>query len=502
MLLRLQREGVHVDTRGRRASVVLPRLHLVEVRTLALGEAVLSVQLHLRDLYRVLALALHARRQDDLRQQEVGSALEDTVIVTEAVLVGVDARARGQTRARRQTQTRDVRGRGSEASRCRTAAARQTRPRDTVALRTRHVAGAVGRQRTTTQHVGHDTIRGPVIGVVERLLTRRLVDPRGRGAVAVHEGVALHNPDQLLHGVVEVHLDLVGGGSHGLVTRELDLVDQVLVALLGEAAALLSVQVHIVHVQGRGDQLQLLDGGYTITQVGDQTIGRLHTVGSASRDVVTVAAVVVLLEVHVDADLVVLQSDQGDRQTGVAAVPELQGDVQRLHRGTRTRHTAVGQLRRSAGGVQRDTVTVLQQNQVRAVAHHLVEGYLGAYRLGQLGPDLHPVTILTVDTRATDLNLNLLNQAVTHVVQPAETVTRRRQLHLGQRYLDVSAVHQVRVTADDGSYTATEVRLTVEGHLNRLHGEVGVSLVQHLPEGDLGVAGDVDVLSTIAYKLH
>ena len=76
VLLGAQRERVYVDTRGRRASVVLVGLHLVEVRTLALREAVLAVQLQLGHLHRVLALAAHARRQDHLREQVVHAGLE------------------------------------------------------------------------------------------------------------------------------------------------------------------------------------------------------------------------------------------------------------------------------------------------------------------------------------------------------------------------------------------------------------------------------------------
>jgi hypothetical protein len=62
-------------------------------------------------------------------------------------------------------------------------------------------------------------------------------------------------------------------------------------------------------------------------------------------------------------------------------------------------------------------------------------------------------------------------------------------------------VRYISVTVDDGSHTLVEVGLAVEGYLDGLHGEVRVALVQHLPEGDLGVARDVDILGTIAHKL-
>jgi len=67
--------------------------------------------------------------------------------------------------------------------------------------------------------------------------------------------------------------------------------------------------------------------------------------------------------------------------------------------------------------------------------------------------------------------------------------------------LDVCSVHQVRVTVDDSSHTLVEVGLAVEGDLNGLHGEVCMALVKHLPECNLGIAGNVDVLRTVADKL-
>jgi len=102
VLLGLEREGVHVDAHRRRAGVVLPRLHLVEVAALALVEAVLAVELHLGDLHGVLALALDVRGQDDLGEQVVRGALEEVVRTGRAVRL-VDARARGEARANRNT---------------------------------------------------------------------------------------------------------------------------------------------------------------------------------------------------------------------------------------------------------------------------------------------------------------------------------------------------------------------------------------------------------------
>jgi len=55
--------------------------------------------------------------------------------------------------------------------------------------------------------------------------------------------------------VVEVQLELVGAGRDGLLTRELENVDQVLVGDLRELAALIRVEVDVVDVEGRGDEV-------------------------------------------------------------------------------------------------------------------------------------------------------------------------------------------------------------------------------------------------------
>jgi len=99
------------------------------------------------------------------------------------------------------------------------------------------------------------------------------------------------------------------------------------VALLGEAAALLRVEVDVVDVQRCTNQ--------GLDRLGRRT-GTLRTAAErARRHLVIVAAVDELLELDVDAHLVVLEGDERDRKTRVAAEPELEGDVQRLRRGTR-----------------------------------------------------------------------------------------------------------------------------------------------------------------------
>jgi len=89
----------------------------------------------------------------------------------------------------------------------------------------------------------------PPVRVVEGLLALPGANDR---AVAADIRVALDDPDKLFRGVVEVELDLVRRARDRLTARELELLDQVLVRDLGEAAALIRVEVDVVDVERRG----------------------------------------------------------------------------------------------------------------------------------------------------------------------------------------------------------------------------------------------------------
>jgi len=478
VLLRLQRKGVHADADRGRARVVLVGLDAVEVASLALREAVLAVELELRHLRGVLALALHARREHHLREQVVRRVLEHRLRRKRRLgqrRVGrVEPRGTAQRGARRNADTGQVGARG--------AVTRRRRDRAELGRRATRLASA---QTTARQDVHHHALRGEVIRVVEGLHAVDLRDERLEGR-AIHVRVALDHPHKLLDGVVEVQLDLVRRGRDRLRARELELLNQVLVRLLGEPATLLRVEVHVVNPQRRGREG--LDGRRRRRRANQ----------------LVVRAVDPLLELDVDAHLVVLERDERDRQAGVAAEPELEGDVQRLRRRARARGARVRQLRARARRIELVALAVLHQHEVVRVADHVVKRLDRARVLRELRPDLHPVAVLAVNALAADLELDRLDEAVADVVEPAEAVQLGRdrdQVDRGEHNLDVRAVHQVRVTVDDGRHALVEVRLAVERHLNRLHGEVRMALVEHLPERDLGVAGDVDVLRTVADKL-
>jgi len=329
----------------------------------------------------------------------------------------------------------------------------------------------------------------PPVGEVERLLALPGEDGR---IVAGNEGVALNNPDELLARVVEVELELVGGGGDGLTASELEDVDEVLVGDLGELAALISVEVDVVDEEGRGDEV---GGGNAVAD--DVDVGVL-----GSRIVAEVADVV---EGEVDADLVVLEGDEREREARVAAEPELEGDVEGVLRGAVA--DLVGRVGLTRGAVVVAGLATLDDEvgELGDVANHLGVAGLLTRLLGELIPDVEPLAVVLVDALSTDLELNLADEVVANPVEPAELSTRAvggEELDLGEGGLEVHTVDQVTVALNSDSDLLAEARGTVERVLDGLHGEVGVATVNDLEESDLGVASQVNILGTIRNELH
>jgi len=329
----------------------------------------------------------------------------------------------------------------------------------------------------------------PPVAEVERLLA---LPHEARRIVAGDVGVTLDNPHELLARVVEVQLELVARGRDGLTARELEHVDQVLVADLGELATLVRVEVDVVDVEGRGDQVAGRDAVADYVDVGVLR-GRLE------------AEIAEIVEDQVDADLVVLEGDQRQGQARVAAEPELERDVERVLRGT------VADLVR---GVRLATRAVVvaglaalddQVRELRDVANHLGIAGLLASLLRELVPHVEPLAVVLVDTLAADLELDLLDQVVASPVEPAELGTRAvrgQQLDLRQCGLEIHTVDQVTVALDRARDRLAETRGTVERVLDGLHGEVRVAAVHDLEKCDLRVSCEVNVLGTIGYELH
>jgi hypothetical protein len=330
----------------------------------------------------------------------------------------------------------------------------------------------------------------PPVREVERLLALPGVDD---GVIARHIGVALDNPHKLLARVVEVELELVGGRGDRLTASELESLDEVLVRDLGELAALIRVEVDVVHIEGRSREVGTSNAVADGVGVGRDLRGDIE------------AEVADIVELEVDAHFVVLERDEGERKTRVAAEPELERDVERVLRGALENLSRAVGLTASAVIVAALTTLNEEVRQLGDVANHLGVASLLARLLRELIPDVEPLAVVLVDALTANFELDGLHEVVANPVEPAELRTRTvrgLELYLRERGLEVDAVDQITVALDRACHTLAKARGTVERILNRLHGEVGVSAVHNLEEGNLRITREVNVLGAIRDELH
>ena len=405
MLLGLQSEGVRVDTGVGGTGVVVEWLDLVEVVAVLLLEAVLTVQDHLEQVQRThLDTGSSATQDLGALLDPVGVAREDVVAQTEC---GGDCTSSGHQ-----------------------------------VWHTRRIGCQVVVGCLESQHVGRHV--HVASGCAE--VPHGVQLSRGAGC---RVGVA---PHQLLHWVVERQADQLDGALSAscsqLVTASvLHLLDQVLVTLLGEAATLLSVQVHVVgpHLEG---------------------VGRAEV------------AAVIGSQVEVQAHLVVLQGNQRQVQTGVAVEEEQQRQV---HLGRGQSHPGD----RHRVGLRR----------------HLAPGVLVGLVQEHLGVQAPPGLVVLVNALTTDRQLNGGNGTLSHPVGVEVGVVGRQHVGCG-RQGDVHVADQVAVAGNGHGHTAAAGWRAVRRLLDQLHGKVGVALVHRLEEGHLGVAGEVNILCAVGNELH
>jgi len=246
-------------------------------------------------------------------------------------------------------------------------------------------------------------------------------------------------PHKLLNGVVVGEADLLDLASAGksVGTGMLNLLDQVFVTLLGEAATLFGVQVDVVGVH--------LEGG---------TIGVLVELGG---------------QVEIQTDFVVLERDQGERQTGVAVEEEDQREEDLTGIGTGGGHLTPRRL-------------------------------LGLIEV-QLGVQTPPPLVVLVDALTTDGQFNILDGTLRGEARVIGGTGDFHETSLGL-HLDVHVGDEVTVTGDGHGDTAVVSGVTVDGLFDVFHREVGVALVNSLEESYSGVAGQVYILGTVSYELH
>lgn len=504
--LGVEREAVHVDTVTRSAAVSLARLHEVEPVTLTLVEAIVAVQLD-QGVGNGVAGAVKS-------QTVVGVLVDGDVLVglhPSVTVVSGESRQRARDIAHSQAVGNHNGGHGGGGSNVTrvvqvvghsrqaalqvegTIAAQSSRGnRDTGTIIGGVGGGRVGAVGNAIDNVGeaiktNDTSTSSGVdgnvgvsggghsqtaesqvggGIIE---STRPVGGTGVGKelVARCELTGLHHPHKLLGGVVEAKLDLTGGGSHGLFTSELNLLDQVLVTNLSETTTLLGIEVHVVDKKGSVAQRE--------RHVVDEVASHTGKLGSSA-------------ELDVKADLMVLQSNEGQSKTVVAAEPEVQGHEQ----GLGALAVAVGVSRR-------------QVAQSSGVTDHVGVSTVVLLVARQLVPGVHPGTVLLVDLRTTDLELDALDHGVTNTTGPSElgvAVRAGRGLDVGQHRAQVHLGSEITVTLHDDRRTAVEVGDTSERVIHGLNREVGVATVHHLEESDLGIASQVHILRTVGNELH
>jgi len=364
VLLRAKGEGVDVDTGVGGTGVVLERLDGVEVGTLTLGEAVLSVKLKLSGDDRVLSPAVHVKGR--LGKDE-GSGIGKT------------------------TSTSGSNNVANSIS--------ITISKLIITDESRGLISTEG-----TDGVG-ESIDG--VGVVERLSTKSLVEglASNQGVAVVNILISLDNPDKLLTRVVEVELDLVGRRTNRLVSSELKLLEKVLVGVLGHLSALISVEEDVIDIE-RGSNKRLLVG------IGNRDSSPRGDELTYSPEALTNGA-----EVEVDLDLVVLESNEGKGKSRVAAEPELKRDIKGgLGKGVAGSADLGGSTGSSARSVDIGILGFSDVGELGGVSNHLEVTTLLLGRKGHLVPDVHPVSVLTVYALTTNLNLNLSDELLSNIV--------------------------------------------------------------------------------------
>jgi hypothetical protein len=363
------------------------------------------------------------------------------------------------------------------------------------------------------------------ISVVERLSTEHL-EKKGithKGRAVINVLIRLHNPDELLHGVVEVELDLVGRGTNRLVSSELKLSNEILVGVLGHSATLVGVKEDVVDIEGSSNQGLVVGDGSRHGLARGSLSGSGNRVASLCLGLGSLAvavegghspqALINRADVKVDLDLVVLKSNEGKSKSGVGAKPELKRHVKGgLRKGIAGSTHLAGSLG-VARSIDISEGRIGNESKLGGVSDHLEVSSLLLGSHGKLVPDVHPVTILAVNALTSNLHLDLGNELLSGEIQPTgihasgrsaggESSDTHKLVNLGKSNLKIGAVGKITITADRALNTATEVSLSVESLLDRFNSKVGVASVCNLPESDLGVASKVNVLSAVSDELH
>jgi hypothetical protein len=265
------------------------------------------------------------------------------------------------------------------------------------------------------------------------------------------------------------------------------------VGVLGHAAALVRVKEHVVHEERSGNE------GLVVG------VGALDRAGAGGGEGVDgPEALVNGAKINVDADLVVLESNEGESEPGVLAEPELKRNVEGGLRESVTRSANLAGSVGLARTIYRRERRIGQVGELGGVADHGPVSLLLGSVDGELVPDVHPVAVVAINALAANLYLNLGDELLTREVKPPSVdtlVSRASELlaNLGKGNLKNGGVGKISVTGDGAGDTPSEVSLAIEGLINGLHGEVGVAPVGDLPVGNLRITSKIDILCAVGY---
>jgi hypothetical protein len=107
---------------------------------------------------------------------------------------------------------------------------------------------------------------------------------------------------------------------------------------------------------------------------------------------------------------VVLESNQRERKARVGAEPELEGNVEGGLREGVAGSANLARRSGRAGAINGGEGRIGDEGKLGGVTNHLEVSTLLLGGHGELIPDVHPVSVLAVDTLASNLNLNLGNE--------------------------------------------------------------------------------------------
>lgn len=233
-----------------------------------------------------------------------------------------------------------------------------------------------------------------IVGVAEELTA---TSREGRLVTLTVEGTDLKSPDELLGRMVVVQLELLVVGSrvgvdlNSLLTRELDLLNKVLVTKLSVLTSLTGFKVDVVN-----HDTSILER--EVAHVGGGLTGPAHKLAN-------------FLELEIDSDFVVLKSDQRQSKTVVSAEPELEGDVESVLREQDLR----GSVKEFLSTKGSHLFNITDQSSVTS---------LFGLSVSQFVEDIEPDTDVVVDSHTTDLDLNFLDEGVSESSDPSNLLSR------------------------------------------------------------------------------